>query len=179
LGRLQADIKWELGDRFFFYAPIERKKVFDEIQFSWKDICKAFPTAWADIQEASFCYTLERDTACLFHLMRIAEHGVRRLARTLKVTLTHKGRVHPIEYADWEKIITGIKVRIDAMRQLPHGKKRKEALQRYSDLADHCSYMKDIWRNDISHAGKPYIGPEALLAIRRVYGFMSLLTKKQ
>ena len=94
--------------------------------------------------------------------MRAAEHGLRMLARKLKVKLTHKGKTQPVEYADWEKVIAAIKDKITAARALPHGPKRQERLENLSDAADHCVFMKDIWRNNISHTRKPYTSAEAI-----------------
>jgi hypothetical protein len=143
----------------------------------WKVIWTEFPPAKRDVQEAVYCYVLERDTATVFHAMRVAEHGLRSLARRLHVALTHKGRHQPIEFADWEKVIDGIKVKIAASRQLSKGPKQVRKLELYSDMADHCVFMKDIWRNNVSHARKPYKSSEALSVLERVRDFMLFLAK--
>jgi hypothetical protein len=135
----------------------------------------AFPRAALDILASGDCLALEQETACIFHLMRVAEHGIRMLAKKLRVKLTHKGLSHPIEYADWEKVINGAKNKIAKARDLPHGPKRQKQLEIYSDAADHCVFMKDIWRNNISHTRKPYINAEAVGVLERVRDFMRFI----
>ena len=52
-----------------------------------KDVFNAFPSANNDILEASNCLALERGTATVMHLMRVAEVGLKALASALGVTL--------------------------------------------------------------------------------------------
>ena len=87
------------------------------------------------------------------------------------------GKVQPIEYADWEKIITEIKNKIAQTRALPAGPKKQAKLEFYSDAADHCTFMKDIWRNNVSHARKGYEDYESLAILGRVQDFMKFLAK--
>jgi hypothetical protein len=88
--------------------------------------------------------------------MRVAEYGLRSLAKRLGVMVTHRGARQRIEDADWDKVITAIKNKIDSIRHLTIGPRRKAQLELYSDAADHCLFMRDIYRNKISHTQKPY-----------------------
>jgi hypothetical protein len=144
----------------------------------WAQVWEKIPKCRYDAEEAIYCYALERDTAVYFHSMRVAEQGLRRLAKRLRVTLTHKGARQPIESADWNDVITGINNKIKTIRNLPRIPKREIQLDIYSDAADHCTFMKDIWRNKVSHSGKPYKPSEALSAMERVRDFMQFLTGK-
>jgi hypothetical protein len=109
--------------------------------------------------------------------MRTAEHGLRALARKLKVTITHGNKECPIEYGEWGKIITAIKNKIADARKLSTGPKRQAKLESYSNAADHCEYMKDIWRNSTCHARTPYKFSEAISVFERVRDFMQYLGK--
>jgi formylglycine-generating enzyme required for sulfatase activity len=109
--------------------------------------------------------------------MRLAEHGLRKLAKRVHVTLNHKGKNYPVEYADWEAVITAIKNKITQSRQIPRGPKKVEELRFYSSAADQCEYMKDIWRNEISHTRRQYSKPESLAVINRVREFIESLSK--
>jgi hypothetical protein len=108
--------------------------------------------AMQDVFDAGNCYAASLYTACVFHCMRVAEYGLRKLAanRTLRIKLTRKSRPCPIEYATWQDLITAIQNKIRKIRQRPVGPKREEELQFLSSAADHCDYMKEIWRNEIS-----------------------------
>jgi hypothetical protein len=68
-----------------------------------------------------------------------------------------------------------VKKKIDKIRKRPIGPKREADLAMYSDAADHCLFMVDIWRNNISHTRQPYNEPEALAVLERVKDFMKFL----
>jgi hypothetical protein len=139
------------------------------------DVERAFPEAAIDIRSAGIALGVDLPTAAVFHAMRVTEYGLRWLARRLRVRLTDKGRRQPLEYADWQKVITECQNQLKATRQLPKAQKRQERLAKYSRAADHCDYMKDIWRNDVSHTRRVYSAPEAEAVVQRVREFMQFL----
>jgi hypothetical protein len=110
--------------------------------------------------------------------MRVAEYGLRYVAKKAGVKLTDKGKSQPIEYATWDKVIAEIKKQITAARALSHGPKKNMKLQFYSDAAENLTYIRDIWRNEISHTRKSYNEAEALGVLTRVRDFMELLASK-
>ena len=67
--------------------------------------------------------------------------------------------------------------KIDENRKLSAGPKKQALLSKLSDAGDHCTFMKDIWRNTASHTRKPYIRDEALAAFGRVNEFMNFLAQ--
>jgi hypothetical protein len=170
-------VESELKLRRFAFVPVQRVTKLDNIDKDWAGVQATFPTAKDDIRDAVECYALDKHTACIFHLMRVSEHGLRRLARRLRVTLTDKGKKQPLEYADWDKILIAIKNKISDARKLPRGPTKEARLQSWSEAADHCEYMKDNWRNAVSHTRKPYTPTDAMQASERVHAFMSFLAK--
>jgi len=110
--------------------------------------------------------------------MRVSEFGLRRIAAKLKVKLFDKGKLQQVEYATWGKVIDGVHLKIKAARQLSAGAKKQAQLTRFSEAGDHLRiFMKDIWRNSVSHTRKPYIRDEALAAFNRVGAFMKFLAR--
>jgi len=170
-------IEGELKSRRFAYVPAEKAQLHDKFRITWSGALSNFPETESDVRDAIDAYALGLGTSCVFHLMRVAEKGLRRLAGKAGVKLTHKGKPMPLQFGDWDKVITGISNKISAARTKPLGPKRQEKLQFYSDAADHCLYMKDIWRNEISHTRREYNDAEALGVINRVKDFMELLVK--
>jgi len=164
--------KWE----FVPVAPM-MGQYFEQDALFGKEVYEYFSRSRQDVRAAGSCLAVALPTASVFHSMRAAEDGLRKLAQKLKIVLTHKGKAHPIEFADWDKVITGIKNEISRVRTLPHGRKRQAQLEAYSDAADHCLFMKDIWRNTASHTRNPYTDAEALAAFERVRDFMKFLAK--
>lgn len=143
------------------------------------EVHESFLEANEDIGAAGHGIACGLHTASVFHSMRVAEFGLRRIAARLKVRIRdHKGYM-PVEYGTWDKVITACKNKITKIRQRPVGPKRQEELEFYSDAADHCLFMKDIWRNNISHTRQPYNQPEALAVLERVKGFMTFLARNE
>jgi hypothetical protein len=169
-------VQTELEARIFLYIPESRDEYLQKNQLFGKTVYQTFPHARAELTYAGNAFAFELYTACVFHLMRVAEHGLRALARRLSVKVTSKNQLIPLEYADWNQVITGIKNKITGARVLPNNAKKQAQLEKYSDAADHCEYMKDIWRNTTSHARRPYAKTEAMLAMDRVKHFMQFLS---
>jgi hypothetical protein len=171
-------VQHSLESRLFMLVPPGRSPYWETPELFWRGSLGSFPEAiQVEAIEAGACFAAARWTACVFHCMRIAEHGLRKLARLVGATITHNGKPYPVEFGEWEKIINAVKTKLAPIRQLPRGAKRERKLKFYSDAADHCSYMKDIWRNEISHARRNYNEAEALGAMHRVRDFMELISK--
>jgi len=172
---LRQTIEADLEKHLFIFVPPDKAKVLRDLPPNWKDIWKKFPESTTDTQLAAQCYALEQAMGCVFHLMRVAEHGLRAVARKVGVKLTDKGKRQPIEFATWDKAIAGINVEIAKARALPHGPRKNRRLQFYSNAAENCTYIKDLWRNETSHTRKRYNDAEALGVMNRVRDFMQLL----
>jgi hypothetical protein len=166
----------KLDGHKFLYIPAADAAYYDSAHLFGEAVAVSFSEAESDIRAAGNCIACGLYTACVFHLMRVAEFGLRRIAIKLRVRLKDRGKYHPVEYATWDKVITNCKGKIDKIRQKPVGSKKQADLEFYSDAADHCLFMKDIWRNNISHTRQPYNEPEALAVLERVRDFMKFLT---
>jgi hypothetical protein len=181
--RLDLIIQGILGNmdsKKFMFVPADQASYWENSAIFGDDFLAEFgAAAGVEAVEAGNCFAAGRWTACVFHCTRVAEYGLRKLAKRLKVTLSDKGKRLPLEYGDWSKVIGAIRKKIDDMRKLPLGPKKAEALRRYSDLADRCEYMKDIWRNEVSHTRRLYGKNESLGVINRVQGFIQCIPKTQ
>lgn len=162
--------------RTFMFIPGDQAWYYENGFLFGKEFSDSFPRpALIETIEAGNCYAAGRWTACVFHCMRVVEYGLRKLAKMVGVKLTDKGRQCPIEYATWDKVITAIRNKIASTKTLPNGPRKQRRLEFYSRAADHCEYMKDIWRNEISHSRRRYNKAEALGVINRVREFVQLL----
>jgi hypothetical protein len=159
--------------KFAFVLPAKADVMAEML--NWSEIRQSFASAIDDIDSAAECYALEQNTACVFHLMRVAEQGLRSIAKKAGVKLTDKGKRQPIEFATWDKVIAGIRSEIAKARTLPQGPRKNRKLQFYSDAAENCAYIRDVWRNEVSHTRKNYNDGEASGVINRVKDFMQLL----
>jgi hypothetical protein len=68
---------------------------------------------------------------------------------------------------------------VSHVRQQRKGARRERSLQMYSSAADHCEYMKDIWRNELSHTRRRYNKADSLGAINRVRDFVQLIASHE
>jgi hypothetical protein len=172
---LRQCIEADLEKRLFVFVEPKKVDLFAELDKIWGEVLTTIPDSKTDIEDGVLAYMVELNTAAVFHMMRVAEYGLRILAKKMHVSLAlvSNGHILPIDYAEWEKVITAVKNKIDQKRQqLSMGPKRQAQLEKYSDAADHCTFMKDIWRNTVSHARKPYNSTEALAVYERVRDFM-------
>jgi hypothetical protein len=171
-------IDGELCFRRFAFVLSAKAEIHDRLGSDWNEIWTKFPEAKDDSKSAVDCYALEQNTACVFHLMRVAEIGLRAIAKNVGVRLTDKRKPMPVEYATWEKVLSAIKSKIDAAHTLPKGPRKSARLRFYSDAADQCAHFRDIWRNNVAHTRKPYNEGEAFGVMTRVREFMELLAKE-
>jgi hypothetical protein len=175
LQQIKKDIHTALGERRFAYISPPHDQYFEKERLFGDSVYEEFPEAREDVKDAGNCLAASLPTASVFHLMRVAEFGLRRIADKTKVRLKDKRKAQPIEYATWDKVIQGIAAQIAAARALPHGPRKNKRLQFYSDAAERCTYIRDLWRNDVSHTRKRYSESEALGIMGRVQDFMKLL----
>jgi hypothetical protein len=176
---LRQAIEADLEKRSFVFILPGKEELVREIGTHWSHVWEVIPKSKHDTEEAVYCYALERNTAAVFHSMRVAEFGLRYLAKKVGAKLIDKGKPQPIEFATWDKVITGIKNKITAAHAMPKGPRRNKLLTFYSDVAEQCTWIRDIWRNEVSHTRKNWNGAEALGVLNRVRDFMLLLSSQK
>ena len=120
-----------------------------------EDVAKRFSSAGFDIEESCKCYALGRYTACVMHLMRVVELGMRALAVELDVPQGFN--------PSWD----GILKKIGDQLELKRNQRNPDFLVNeafYDDAARHIrSYQRA--RNRTQHADKKYTQEEA----KRIY----------
>jgi hypothetical protein len=179
---LREDIQSALQYKRFAFVPKSKAEILDKRGNDWERLWHDVNGIEEDVNKAVDCFALDMNTACAFHMMRVAEHCLRALAKNLRIRLTHtvttvsgpKVRTHPIEFADWDKVITAIDNKLTAARKRAPGPKKSALIKLYSDAADHCLYMKEL-RNELSHARKSYDVDEAKAVLNRVQAFTLLV----
>lgn len=124
------------------------------------EVDDAFPKAAEEISEAAKCLAFQRNTACVFHLMRAMERAVARLAEAI-------GTGKPTE-KEWGKILADIGQAIEAM---PKGERRDQ----WSESHSHLYHVKQAWRNDTMHPKRTYTDEQAQNVFNAVRSFMQHL----
>jgi hypothetical protein len=175
---LVESIRNEMMGHLYLTVPQGVAGYYDKEKLLGDAVFNAFPEARHDVRESGNCLACDNNTAAVFHLMRVAEHGLRNIAKKVGIKLIDKGKPQPIEYATWDKVITAINNKIIAAQKLPQGPRKSRSLQFHADAAENCSYIKE-WRNETSHTRTRYNCSEATSLLIRVRDFMCLLAERK
>jgi hypothetical protein len=155
-----------LNGRKFFEPEPDYIKYFENPKIFGDQVISAFPSAIDDIGEAVTCLALERSTACVMHLMRVLEVGLKVLAKTVNVTLQN----------DWGAHIREIDREL-ASRMKAAGKHTADEAF-YAEASAQFGHVKTAWRNSTMHVEKSYSQPRAEEIMLAVKSFMSHLATK-
>jgi cell fate (sporulation/competence/biofilm development) regulator YlbF (YheA/YmcA/DUF963 family) len=155
----------------FLHIESQRRETYEQKEpLFGKPVADSFNAANRDIAAAGRCLALDEPTACVFHLMRVLEHGLRALAE--KVGLDNDAMAHE----NWQNVIDQIEKKIRALDSLTKGPAKVDRLKNYSAAAVQFRYFKDAWRNHVSHARESYDPREAESVFIHVKEFMQHLT---
>jgi hypothetical protein len=160
-------VQQEMAEQEFFVLARDRAHYFDKNNLFGSAVAASFPDANDDIQEAGNCLAAGRNTAATFHLMRVAEWGLRGLCADVGLIRIRrrKGgqtRYTPIAYSQWEDMLNQLPAKIDAKTEkLKRGPKKQAAQTHYYSLLHDIKGIKDAFRNHIMHTRVSYTSMEA------------------
>lgn len=168
---LERRIRDELSLRTFYYVPSSKADYFVGGQHPFGDVvADKFPSTAYDAAEASRCYALSRDTACVFHLMRVLEIGLAALAKPFNVSCEHR---------NWEQVIKDIE---NAVANIDKGPNKpanwRDDREFYSQCISYLRVTKDAWRNYTAHVRAKYDETEADIMMTNVKGFLQKLATR-
>jgi hypothetical protein len=73
-----------MADKLFMFIPTDKAEFYRRPeQLFGVQVVSSFPSCTTDIEEAGKSYATGRSIACVFHLMRVMEIGLRVFATTL------------------------------------------------------------------------------------------------
>jgi hypothetical protein len=170
LRELYNNLLVELSSAWFLMIPAEKRERFEQRGPAFgESVAERFPDGAADIASASRCLALDEWTACVFHLMRCLEHGLRDLAS--KVGLPSDVMAHE----NWKNAIDQIEKKIRELEAAPKSATKVETLRIYSEAASQFRWFKDAWRNHVSHSRANYDARDAESVWHHVKQFMQHL----
>jgi hypothetical protein len=170
LEAVEADLAFE---RFFHY-PRHKGQLLLVVPGEWGATIAAFPSAEVEITRGVDCYALLHNAACVFHMMRVAEIGMRALARERQVTFPK----HPLEWAEWENVIDQIESKAKAATAgMSRGPERDAARGFYTAAVAQLRAFKET-RNRIMHMRGDFDELDAQRAMGQVRDFMNGLSAK-
>lgn len=170
LQAIDDDIQFE----YFFHYRRDRGVLFLTWRGEWGSTISAFPSAASEIEEGIDCFGLEHNAACVFHMTRVAELGMRSLARERRVAFPN----HPLEWAEWENVIDQIDSKARAATTgMSRGPERDAARAFYTAAVAQLRSFKET-RNRIMHMRGSFDELDARRAINQVRDFMNGLSAK-
>jgi hypothetical protein len=167
LFEVQSRIHDEMSVQLYIQVPAQSAKYYEPDEPPFGDIVfDRFSSASGDVIEAGNCLALERYTACVFHLMRVMEVGLKALASKLGIT-----------YApSWEAYIKQIKTILESdWKAKPLDLQTAQPL--YRDLVGDLHLVKVAWRNPTMHIVNNYGKDEAVKIYDCVRQFMVRLSE--
>jgi hypothetical protein len=189
--RLQADIVEALARRQFLKVPEDRLNLIphmkgDERHEGITDIIgskviAAFPSCWDDVYEAGHCLAADCNTGGVFHLMRVAEVGLRAVASDRKASFANK----PIDQQEWGTILGYLDGAIKNLRAAPSSSWNDPGIKDvqirfYSEVVAELRGFNEAWRRHLSHAREDgiYDHDRASSIFKHVVTFMQKLAEK-
>lgn len=187
INSLDERIKDEMADRLFFSVTPENRGYYLEeppspIQANsstpsplWiqkenlfgTGVQNSFPSALFDFEEAATCIAFGRATACVMHLMRVVEVGLKTLA-------LNGLQLQPQN--DWGKHLNEIE------RELTNRYKKSGARTPdehfYAEAAAQIGHIKTAWRNPTMHVDRRYTLSQAQEVFGAVRSFMQHLASR-
>jgi len=170
---LNKRIEVELKAHTYLCIPKEQSDFYEDPLKDWKTTIAAFSKATYDIEEASKCLALRRNTSCVFHLMRVMGVGVTFLGKSL-----NEPTLDASHNLTWDNVLRRCAKELEKpFKQMsPIWQSDKEF---YAASTTKLFAVKDAWRNPNAHEiGEKYTDEEAEDIYRTVRSFMRHLAAK-
>lgn len=172
LGILKKRVDDELKGRQFLALEPSKSRYYGQRHQFGRAVSDSFPSANRDIEESGNCFALDRRTACVFHLMRVMEVGLRVTADTLKDT-----RINPKTNPSWDSILKKFRQELEKPLSMREDEWKTDDVF-FSGVAATLMAVKDAWRNPTVHVESDYDEEQALDILNAVAAFMRHLAKK-
>jgi hypothetical protein len=178
----------DVNEHAFISVHPNRVACIDNPHLLGEMVVRAFPLFRTEIIEAGNCLASECNTAAVFHLMRVVEHGLRRLCASLglkKAKMRYqsgKGRHKyiPISYADWETMLNQLHPLVEKkIEKIKRGPKKQEEQEFYYPILQDIKAIRDAWRNHIMHGRALYGSEDAAAVHAHVRRIMRKLSERE
>jgi hypothetical protein len=143
-----------------------KAQLFDSKDLTVKKVSTELSSANEDIAEAGKCLACGRSTACVMHLNRVAEVGLKALAKALGVP----------EQNDWGRYLHEIDTELQ--KRMRSSGARTSDEQFYSEASVTFDGVRRAWRNPTMHIEKTYTEERAEEILIAVRSFMRHLATK-
>jgi hypothetical protein len=173
-------IERDASDEYFCHYRKDRLIYLQKIDTDWKLVFEKFKSTKEEIAAGIDCYALGYNTACVFHMSRVGEIGLRIIAheRSVKAIKGKKGIPIHLEWANWGQVFNAMEPAIKEIKQKPNGSQRDAALAFYETILSDLHAIQSLYRDQTMHLRKSYDDGEAQSAMFRVRELMATLSSK-
>jgi hypothetical protein len=157
----------ELAELVFLYVSPDMRLYYQVTTDPFGEECKVkFPSANSEIIEAYNCYAFERYTACVFHLMRACEVGIKALYKTLDIT-------SPKLTDSWGNLLRPMD---DELKKNPNDRCSawSAEVEFFDNATNDVRAIKRAWRDSTMHIQSTYDDVSALKVLRAVESVLFL-----
>ncbi len=175
LFRLLDDLRMALMDEYFFHYPREIAELIHRVDFDWEATLSGFPSSRRGIMASIDCYALGDYSGCVFHMMGLAELGLRAIAGERGIEAV--GNNKPIEWGTWQDVFQAIEGQLKVIRSRPPGPKKDAALSFYDTALSDLRRLQG-YRDPTMHFRQNYDKGEAYDAMYRTKSLMQTLSTK-
>lgn len=164
----------ELETQVFMAVAYDRVDFLFEKQLFEKEVATKFTSVAYDVAEAGNCYSLDRNTACVFHLMRVLEMAIKAIATCL-------GIPDPVKPSkkNWSAVLERINDEL-TKRNAPNGPgwTNQKDKQLFADAYARLDAIRIAWRNTTMHTEETYQADEAKTILENTKQFMIKLASR-
>ncbi len=170
---LRETLEGHLQGIHVYRYPIDKFQYYLKCKATWHKTLDAFPHIENEVLAGADCYALGYNTACVFHMVRVAEFGLRAMAAKLKIRTVRK--VTPIEWGAWNEVISAISRTLEAVHKTTASRKKDAEKAFYNAAISDMRAIQDLYRDKTAHLRESYDDGQAQSAMIRVRGFMDSL----
>jgi hypothetical protein len=170
---LNKRIEVELKAHTYLCIPKGQSDFYKNPLKDWQTTLASFPKATHDVEEASKCLALRRNTASVFHLMRVMGSGVTALGKSL-----NEPTLDASHNLTWDNVLRRCSKELEKPFKDTSPVWQSDK-QFYATATTKLFAVKDAWRNPNAHEiGEKYTDEEAEDIYRSVRSFMRHLATK-
>jgi hypothetical protein len=176
LTQIRNDFIQTLMESKFAAIPQANAPYFEQQKLFGDQVYENFPTVRQEIKEAGNCLAANLGTAAVFHLMRVAEKGLRALFRDRAITFSDQ---NPLHLQNWQSMIESLDSAIEniSTRPNPPSLAKVQADEFYTGTRYKFQAFKDVWANQLVH-DRSYTVDEARDVLSCVARFMQHLATR-
>lgn len=172
VNELQGRLIDELSEPRFFEVSDEEAGFYNNPRKGWEPILDRFPTAIRDVEEASKTFAFGRHIACVFHLMRVLELGLRTLGKSL-----NDPSLDPKRNPSWRAILHKCDIELGKALQDRSPEWKTDDVF-FSTATANLRAVQYAWRNPTMHIERTYNEEEAREVYLAARAFMRHLATK-